>query len=188
MARAKSNSLEKISSIVRDALSRGATVDIDGLGSFRKNGRGYQFHPRSLPRIFVAYAHEDAAGATRIFRSLSRAGFDPWMDRFKLLPGQNAARAIQNAMETSDFAVCCFSQNSIHKRGGFQAEIRYALECARRLPLDEIFLLPARLDACPIPVEVARETQYVDLFPDWEAGIMRLVEAIRHQQRRPRAA
>ena len=48
-----------------------------------------------------------------------------------MLPGQNWARAIRNAMETSDFVVCCFSQNSIHKRGGFQAEIRYALDMIR---------------------------------------------------------
>lgn len=188
MARTESTSLENISNIVLEALGRGATVDIDGLGSFRKNGNGYRFHPHDLPRIFIAYAHEDTAGATRIYRSLSRAGFDPWMDRFKLLPGQNADRAIQNAMETSDFAVCCFSQNSIYKRGGFQAEVRYALECARRLPLHEIFLLPVRLDACRVPLEVAHETQYVDLFQDWEAGIGRLVEAIRHQLKQPRAA
>jgi hypothetical protein len=188
MARAKYASVTRISAIVRDALSRGATVEIDGLGSFCKNGRGYTFQPHNLPRIFVAYAHEDVDDAVQIFHSLVQAGFDPWMDRFKLLPGQNGARAIQNAMETSDFAVCCFSQNSIHKRGGFQSEIRYALECAQRLPLDEIFMLPVRLDPCPVPVEVAREVQYVDLFPDWDAGMKRLYAAIRHQLKRPRAA
>jgi len=35
--------------------------------------------------------------------------------------------------------------------GGFQAEIRYALDCARRIPLDEIFVVPVRLDACRVP-------------------------------------
>ena len=188
MARARYASLQKVSTIMREALSRGASVEIDGLGSFRKKGRGYQFQPYNLPRIFIAYVREDVSAATRIFHDLARAGFDPWMDRFKLLPGQNANRAIHNAMETSDFAVCCFSRNSIHKRGGFQAEIRYALECAERLPLDEIFMLPVRLDTCPVPLEVARIVQYVDFFPDWEAGIARLVNAIHHQLKRPHAA
>ncbi len=181
-------SIEKVASVVRDALSRGATVEIDGLGSFRKIGSRYRFHPRDLPRVFVAYVHEDAVPAGRIFDALVSAGFNPWMDERKLLPGQNWTRAIQNALETSDFAVCCFSRNSIQKRGGFQTEVRYAIESSRRLPLDEIFLLPVRLDDCPVPAEVAREVQYVDLFPHWDAGVARVVEAIRVQMYRPRAA
>jgi hypothetical protein len=175
-------SIDNVAHAVREALGRGATVEIDGLGSFRKIGVQYRFQPRDLPRVFVAYVHEDAVQAGRIFDMLDAAGFDPWMDERKLLPGQNWTRAIQNALETSDFAVCCFSRNSIRKRSGFQAEIRYALEAARRLPLDEIFLLPVRLDECPIPMDVAREMQYVDLFPDWDAGIGRVIEAIRQQQ------
>jgi TIR domain len=188
MTRDKFSSIEKVSRIVREALSRGATVDIDGLGSFRKLGRSYHFQPLNLPRVFVAYVTEDADKADRISDALSDAGFDPWMDRRKLLPGQNWGRAIQNAMETSQFVVACFSDSSIRKRGGFQAEVKYALEYARRLPLGETFLLPVRLNDCPVPIEVAREMQYVDLFPDWDAGIGRLLEAIRQQIRRPRAA
>ena len=109
------------------------------------------------------------------------------MDERKLLPGQNWARALRNALETADFAVCCFSQSSLHKRGGFQAEIRYAIETAQRLPLDEVFLLPVRLDECPVPVEVAREMQTWTMFPHWDAGISRLVEAIRQQVVKPSA-
>jgi hypothetical protein len=188
MARGKYASVDKVANIVREALGRGATVEIDGLGSFRKVGRAYHFQSSDRPRVFVAYVQEDAQQAGRIFDDLLRAGFDPWMDTRKLLPGQNWPRSIQNAMETSDFVVCCFSRNSVYKRGGFQAEIRYALESARRLPLDEVFLLPVRLDACPVPEDVAREMQYVDLFPKWAAGMGRLLEVIRLQVRRPRVA
>jgi hypothetical protein len=38
---------------------------------------------------------------------------------------------------------------------------------ARRIPLDEIFTVPVRLDCCLVPGSVQRETQYIDLFPDW---------------------
>ena len=188
MARGKYDSIETVAKVICEALSRGATVEIDGLGTFRKTGNGYRFMACSLPRIFIAYAHEDAAAARRIFDELVAAGFDPWMDQCKLLAGQNWGRAIQNALETSHFAVCCFSRESIHKRGGFQAEIRYALACARRLPLDEAFLLPVRLDDCLVPSEVAGDMQYVDLFPDWDNGISKLIEAVHDQMRRPRAA
>ena len=188
MGHVKYASFDNVSSAVQDALRRGATVEIDGLGSFRKIGKGYRFQPSDRPRVFLAYVHEDLANTSRIYDALLDAGFDPWMDERKLLPGQNWARALRNALETADFAVCCFSQFALHKRGGFQAEIRYALETARRLPLDEVFLLPVRLDECPVPVEVARETHYVDMFPDWETGIGRLIEAIRQAVKRPRAA
>jgi hypothetical protein len=103
------------------------------------------------------------------------------MDRRKLMPGQNWPRAIQNAMETSDFAVTCFSRNSVGKRGGFQAEIRYALDCASRIPLEEIFLVPVRLDDCRVPVRIQREVQYVDLFPDWKKGFQRVMRIMKAQ-------
>lgn len=181
-------SIDQVANVVKEALSRGATVEIDGLGSFRKTGARYRFQAFNLPRVFVAYVHEDAVQAGRIFDGLLSAGFDPWMDTRKLLPGQNWARAIQNALETSDFAICCLSHASIHKRGGFQAEIRSAIETARRLPLDEIFLVPVRLDTCPAPKELARDWQYVDMFPDWQKGMDRVIEAIRKHAKRPRAA
>ena len=181
-------SLEQIAAVIRESLAGGAAVEIDGLGSFRKIGNGYRFKPKDAPRIFIAYVKEDAEAAARMFESLAAAGFDPWMDQKKLLPGQNWPRAIQNALETSDFAVAFFSRNSVSKRGGFQAEIRYALECARRLPLDEVFLLPARLDNCPVPIDVARSFQYVDLFPDWDKGVDMLKEAVHRQVRDRRAA
>ena len=114
-----------------------------------------------------------------IYLAFEHAGFSPWMDSKKLLPGQNWARALEAAIETSDFCVPCFSSRSVARRGGFQAEIRYALDCARRVPLDEIFLVPVRLDACRVPRSIQREWQYVDLFPDWACGVARVVSAIR---------
>ena len=71
------------------------------------------------------------------------------MDERKLLPGQNWPRAIESAIETSDFFLACYSANSVNKKGGFQAEIRYALDCARQIPLEEIFIVPVRLNPLP---------------------------------------
>ena len=102
-----------------------------------------------------------------------------WMDVRKLLPGQNWPRAIESAIETSDYFVACFSSASVNKRGGFQAEVRYALDCARRMPLDDIFVAPVRLDECRVPRSIQRELQYVDLFPDWQRGVRRLSHMLR---------
>ena len=110
----------------------------------------------------------------------------PWLDHRKLLPGQNWPRAIEEAIETSDFFVACFSRLSVRKKGSFQAEIRFALDCARRVPLDEAFLIPVRLDECRVPAKIRREIQYIDLFPDWNCGVRRIVSVLKKQMRKRR--
>lgn len=159
---------EQVAQLIRRCLDEGKTVEIDGLGVFERDKKGgYKFIALSRPKIFVGYVAEDLALAERLFEDLQELGFAPWLDRRKMLPGQNWPRAIEEAIETSDFFVACFSGLSVRKKGSFQAEIRYALDCARRVPLDEIFLIPLRLDECPVPAKIRREIQYIDLFPDW---------------------
>jgi len=176
---------EQVAQIVIRGLMAGEKVEIDGLGVFYPDDRQYfRFEERRPPQVFVAYVDEDRAAAERLYDALEAAGFAPWMDKRKLLPGQNWPRAIESAIEASDFFVACFSQNSVAKKGGFQAEIRYALDCARQLPLDEIFLVPVRLSACRLPDAIAREYQYVDLLPDWSRGIRRLLATLRKEVER----
>jgi len=178
----KCSSVEQVAQIVIRGLAAGKVVEIDGLGSFVPDAvQGFRFEPRRLPQVFIAYVKEDANLAERLYGALEAAGFSPWMDRRKLLPGQNWPRAIEAAIETSDFFLACYSADSVNKKGAFQAEIRYALECARRIPLEEIFIVPVRLNRCPVPRSIQRELQYVDLFPDWGEGIGRLVTMLRRE-------
>jgi len=180
----KWSSPEQVAHIVRQCLEEGKTVDIDGLGSFQPDSRlGCQFIPLSLPTVFIAYVQEDAKMADRLFDDFAAHGFDPWLDRRKLLPGQNWPRSIEEAINTSDFFTACFSHRSVTKRGAFHAEIRYALDCARLVPLDSIFVIPVRLDTCSVPARIQRELQYIDLFPDWERGFRRIVSMLtRHMK------
>jgi hypothetical protein len=174
--------IDSLGGFVRRSLSLGRSVEIDGLGVFLPDPeRGFRFQPLGQPQIFLAYVVEDAPAAERLYDDLAQAGFAPWMDRRKLLPGQNWPRAIEAAIETSDFFVACFSSASVRKRGGFQAEIHYALDCARRIPLDEIFLIPVRLDPCPVPARIQKEIQYIDLFPDWQRGVRRILSVMQQQ-------
>jgi hypothetical protein len=174
----------QLAEIVVRGLAAGKSVEIDELGVFHPDPvEGFRFEPRALPQVFIAYAKEDAAPAERLYAALDGAGFSPWMDSRKLMPGQNWPRAIDNAIENSDFFVACFSTHSALKKGGFQAEIRYALDCARRVPLEDVFLIPVRLDECRVPRSIQRELQYVDLFPNWHAGIGRLLAVMRPEWR-----
>lgn len=173
----------ELAQIVVRALSRGTAVEIDGLGVFYPDAvNGCRFEPR-LPQVFLAYVEEDRQIAEWLYEALEADGFSPWMDVRKLLPGQNWPRSIEAAIENSDFFVACFSTRSVSKRGGFQAEIRYALDCARRLPLDETFVIPVRLDCCRVPRAVQSELQYIDIFPDAARGMRRLTAALRRRNR-----
>ncbi|HWB98253.1 MAG TPA: toll/interleukin-1 receptor domain-containing protein [Bryobacteraceae bacterium] len=176
----------QVAHILRQCLRDGRRVEIDGLGVFLPDRRcGFRFLARTQPKVFLAYVQEDGEILDALFDALKLAGFDPWMDRRKLLPGQNWPRSIEEAIETSDFFIPCFSHQSVTKKGGFQAEIRYALDCARRVPLDQIFLIPARLDDCRVPARIQKEWQYLDLFPDWDRGLRKLFSVMRRQIAHP---
>jgi hypothetical protein len=182
------NTPERILELVRKSLDGGHTVEIDGLGMFSLGSAGYEFTPQTQPQVFIAYVEEDLAPARRICESLRQAGCAPWMDKEKLLPGQNWPRSIERAIEICDVFVPCFSRRSLAKRGQFQSELRWAMDCARRVPLEETFLVPIRLEACSVPKRISDQVQYVDLFPDWERGMKRLVRAVKRPSRdRPAA-
>jgi len=122
---------------------------------------------------------EDLEFASRLYDELSECGFDPWLDKRKLLPGQNWPRSIERTIEVSDFFIALFSQRGVGKRGHFHSELRYALDCASSLPLGDIYLIPARLDDCQVPPTIARRIQYVDLFPSWAGGFSRILSVMR---------
>jgi hypothetical protein len=170
----------RILRIVRESVDRGMTVEIEGLGMFLpRAGGGYLFEPQGRPRVFVAYVAEDLNLARRLCASLERGGCAAWLDKDKLLPGQNWPRALERAIENSDAFLACFSPRSIAKRGQFQSELRYALDCARRLPLEHLFVVPIRFEPCAVPRRISDQVQYVDLFPDWDRGVKRVLRAVR---------
>jgi hypothetical protein len=177
-------SRRQVARLVRKCLEAGSPVEIDGLGVFQpeKTG-GYRFVPETKQKVFIAYVLEDLPIVQTFYDTLAAGGFDPWLDKRKLLPGQNWPRAIENAIEVSDFFLACFSRRGISKRGHFHSELRYALDCASRLPLDQVFFIPVRLDDCPVPPRIARQIQYVDLFPDFQKGIERVCSVMRRQIR-----
>jgi hypothetical protein len=155
---------------------------MDGLGILRqKSSGGFEFVAETRPNVFLAYVEEDLVAVRKLADSLHAAGFNPWLDKRKLLPGQNWPRSIQQAIEISDFFVPCFSRRSTYKRGTFQCELRYALDCAAEVPLDEIFIVPVRLEACDVPKRISDHLQYVDLFPERQKGLTRVVAAMRRQ-------
>lgn len=175
---------EALAEIVKQCLKEGLPVELDGLGVFHfSQQHGLQFIAETEPRVFIAYVEEDAAAAMELADDLAAAGMKPWIDKRRLLPGQDWRRAIERAIDNADFFLPCFSRRATRKRGQFPYEIRHALRCAERMPLDDAFVVPVRLDACDLPETLVSRLEYVDLFPDWVEGTDRLVHSLRKELR-----
>ena len=130
---------------------------------------------RSRPKVFLSYAREDEEQVRRLYRQLTEAGFDPWLDKEDILPGEQWLESIQSAIEAADFFAACLSPNSVTKRGVLQKEINQALDVWEGMLPDDIYLIPICLTPCELPERLAR-FQGVDWFA--EDGLDRLVRAV----------
>ena len=129
-------------------------------------------------RIFISYASEDREKAHRLCNDLKLAGFGPWLDRDDLLSGQNWMREIRRAIKGCDQVILLISKHSVSRPGFIQEEIRMALEELDEKPPRSIYLIQARLEDCWSDHERLNELQWVDMFPDWEQGVKKIVAAI----------
>src|SRR5271155_5468128 len=107
-SRSKAAITRRIARVLRETLERGGSIDIDGLGTLLPGGKhGFRFVAQNKPRVFIAYVEEDLSFAKKLYRAFEESGFRPWLDKKKLMPGQNWPRAIETAIQTSDFFVAC---------------------------------------------------------------------------------
>jgi hypothetical protein len=106
--------------------------------------------------------------------------FAAWVSLKKhwILGGQNWKISIDNAIKKSRYFIPLFSSISVGKRGYVQREFKYALEVFDEFPESEIFVIPCRLDDCEIPYHKLKDIEYVDLFPNWEDGIRRIIQSV----------
>ena len=126
--------------------------------------------------IFLIYAHSDKKAVRKLYKCLAQNRMHAWLDEKDLLPGQNWKHEIRHAILRSDVVIVCLSRQ-FNKQGGFRhEELKIALQKAKAFPEGEIFLIPARLEKCDMPVPL-RQWQRVDLFePD---GYKNLLSALK---------
>jgi uncharacterized repeat protein (TIGR01451 family) len=129
---------------------------------------------RSL-KVFLCHAHSDKAEVKALYERLVKDGVDAWLDKEKLIPGQDWELEIRKAVRESDVVVVCLSQE-FNKAGFRQKEVRLALDTAMEKPEGEIFIIPARLEVCE-NLESLNKWHWVDLFED--NGYDMLLRALR---------
>ena len=116
-----------------------------------------------MAKIFISYAREDEATAETIYASLVNLGHSVWLDRKKLVPGQEWKMEIEKAIQSSDIFLACLSKHSVDKVGFVQTELRRALEVTDLMPEGKIYIIPVRLDECEVPFKL-KNLQWVDYF------------------------
>jgi hypothetical protein len=101
------------------------------------------------PTVFVSYASEDAAAAQLLARALMTLGFaDVWLDKRKLIAGDDWSDRIDDAIKHCDFFLPVLSRQADQRREGvFWEEWRKAID--RALRVNDAFLLPTGIDATP---------------------------------------
>lgn len=131
---------------------------------------------REMPRIFLCHANEDKPKVEALYEHLHRLGFNPWMDRKDLIPGQNWQREIPLVLRSSALVLVCLSKN-VGRPGYVQREFKLVVDTLQEVPEEIIHTIPVRLERCSVP-EQFRSLQWCDLF---EAdGHKRLEQAIRY--------
>jgi hypothetical protein len=131
-----------------------------------------------MSQVFISYAHHDISSAQRIANDFRNAGYDVWFDKDSLQPGQHWDMEIKNAIKESDYFIALLSTKSMNKRGYVHSEILQALSVLDEVPPNQIFLIPARLDNCKIFHPRLNQLQWVDMFPDWNTTVRRIIQAM----------
>jgi len=116
-------------------------------------------------KVFLCHASGDKPPVRELYNRLTAEGADAWLDKERLLPGQDWRLEIPKAVREADVVVVCLSKRSITKEGYVQKEIKFALDIAEEKPEGTIFLIPARLEDCVVPDRLNR-WQWVDLYED----------------------
>ncbi len=132
----------------------------------------------SAARIFISYASADRLAAGRLYDELCREGFNPWIDSRDLLAGSRRSSVIRDVIHKSRYFILLISSESMTKRGIVHREIREAIDALRDLPPSDRFLIPTRLESCEVTHDELRNLQWVDLFPDWDQGLRKLLRSL----------
>jgi hypothetical protein len=104
--------------------------------------------------------------------------FDVWMDSKSLDGGLQWRPAIRKAIREADFFIAVLSSGSVVKRGVINQELYEAVDVWKEFPPNQIFLIPARVEECTSPFEDLAKMNYVNLFPDWNKGLEKLITTL----------
>jgi hypothetical protein len=122
--------------------------------------------------VFISYATADRETARRITDELGAVRIPVWRDDLSVQPGQNWVAEIQRGLEDAGYLLALLSRASLDSQW---VQHEWTAMLARQLASKNGgIIIPLRLENVQ-PPELLRPLQYVDLFPDFDAGMRKVV-------------
>jgi len=106
-------------------------------------------------KTFISYASEDFDQASKLFEALTVLRTDPWMDKKRLIPGDDWEKEIFRTLKGIQIFFVLITPRSYDKRGMLRREIAFALDKRRELLPSDNFIIPIRIDNAPMPDELS---------------------------------
>lgn len=126
----------------------------------------------SHAKIFISYSRADSKAAKRIADALKEADFEVWLDTTDIDPGQNWVKAIDQALTDAGYLLALLSKAALQSQWVQQ---EWTTVLTRQLSsTNGGVVIPLRLEPVDLPT-ILRTIQSIDLFPDFERGLNRLV-------------
>lgn len=119
------------------------------------------------PRVFMT----NCAPSIVLSHGLIRIPF------FRECSGDRRSEKLREA----NYFLALISSRSATGKGYRHSELDEALKVLTEFPPEQVFLIPARLDECEMPREELLDLTCVDLFPDWDRGMDKLLSVIAPQ-------
>lgn len=119
-------------------------------------------------KVFISYAKEDYEFAEKLFDYLAENNFSPWLDKKKLLPGQQWDFEIKKGLREANYVILLLSDNSVRKRGYVQREFKLALKYYEEKLEDDIYLIPLKINKCDVP-ESLSSFQWIEITDESDA-------------------
>ena len=142
--------------------------------------------------IYLAYSNVDMEAASKLRNQLIQAGEQVWWDQ-DILPGQNFEFTKKQAMKQAYAVLGCFSEK-IPTRDAVHGELRKAIDSAREVSQDAIYMIPVLLGRTSVPgLDLGGGMDLTDIKPvdlshdgDWQPAIESLLKALSAAPLRPR--
>ncbi len=147
-------------------------------------GQAAPLGPR--PRVFISYAREDAALASRVFDALQKAYFEPWLDQESLQGGDDWNMRIENDLDASDFVLVLYTPAFCRKTDSYVNK-EVALACERALRVRGSFLIPVRTEELSEEdrVDALRKFDEVELREtDFDEDFSKIVSTLKREYQR----
>lgn len=141
---------------------------------------------KEIGSVFVSYVREDASLIMKLAADLQTRGITVWLDRDRILPGDDWREAIRNAIQGGAAFIACFSSNYANRNKTYMnEELQLAFAELRKMQFGRAWFIPVLISPCEVPnyeigpTKRLADLHHVSLYEDWDISIQRIVATIK---------